>query len=239
MTFPLPVVCSPPPAPPQQFSDALTAPTGDQLVPSIILQTPRGAAWRHDSASMMWRFWRSISDPVCDLYSKLWKLAFASTACTLSGPSDPANNALDDWEAEWGLPDPCTAWQAFTEAQRIRALRVKIADPGGQSAQYFICAAQALGYSVAVSENRPMRCGQGRCGKTQLGAPANEVIWNVTLSTSTVTFFRCGGSKCGKDPLGTFGRARDLECELNDKRPAHTQVFFRYVYIGAPPPPFV
>jgi uncharacterized protein YmfQ (DUF2313 family) len=231
--------CPPPPGTPPQFSDALTAPSGEQLLPSILAQTPRGAAWRTDDVqdadhnSFQHRFWRAAADPVADLYAKLWKLAFASTACTLSGPEDPANDALEDWEAEFGLPDACTAFANLTVAQRKLILRQKIAQAeivawGGQSANYFICLAATLGYQITIAEYRPFRCGQARCGWHQAGGPNNEVFWQVFIRTPSINYFHCGKGMCGRDPLGSFGRHLDLECLLNQWKPAHTQVRFHY-----------
>jgi uncharacterized protein YmfQ (DUF2313 family) len=234
--------CPVPPGAATPFSDALTAPTGDLLLPSIIAQTPRGAAWRTDEVasadhnSFQHRFWRAVADPIADLYAKAWKLAVASTACTLSGPEDPRNDSLEDWESEWGLPNPCTASVVFSVAQRKLSLRQKIAGSeiykfGGQSINYFVCLANTLAYQVTIQEYRPFRCGQGQCGHTQIGGPVNEVFWQVLVVTNTLSYFHCGKGMCGRDPLGSFGRKLDLECEFNKWKPAHTQIRFHYKYV--------
>ena len=237
--------CPPAPATPLSFSDALTAPTGDALLPTIIAQTPRGAAWRTDEvqdsgdSSFQHRFWRAVADPIAALYAKAWKLAFASTACTLSGPEDQLNDSLEDWESERGLPDPCTASIIFSVATRKLILRQKVVGAeivqwGGQSAQYFICLAKTRGYTIAVNEYRPLRCGQGRCGRTEIGGPVNEVFWQVFVATPTIKYFHCGDratGMCGRDPLGSFGRKLDLECELNTWKPAHTKIRYHYIYV--------
>jgi uncharacterized protein YmfQ (DUF2313 family) len=238
------IVCPPPPGDPTPFSDALSAPTGAELLPSIIAQTPRGAAWRTDEVadagheSYQHRFWRAVADPLADLYAKLWKLALASTGCTLSGPEDAENDALADWEREFGLPEPCLAGVTLSVAQRKKILREKIASQGGQSIAYFVCLARRLGYEVTIRETRLFRCGEGRCGKHPIGGPANEVIWRVYVTSPSVGWFRLGVGRVGRDPLGSFGRRRDLECLFNQWKPAHTQIRFHYVYTGAPPPPF-
>ncbi len=237
--FPPPLVCPAPPGDPTPFSDALSFPTGEALLPSVIAQTPRGAAWRTDEQndgthnSYQHRFWRAVCDPLSDLYAKLWKLTLSSTACTLSGPEDPLNDALEDWEAEFALPEPCVADVAQTVAQHKFFLRMKLTDEGGQSIGYFTCLAAAFGYTITINEFGVMRCGQGRCGQTKIGSPENEVFWQVVVPTPSLKYFRCGGSQCGRDPLGAYGRKRDLECLFNKWRPAHTQVKFKYVYIGA------
>lgn len=245
------VTCAPPPGAPPPFSDALSAPTGDTLLPSIIAATPRGAAWRTDEVqdaghnSFQHRFWRAIADPIADLYAKLWKLAFASTACTLSGPEDAANDALDDWENEFGLPLPCTILAPPNVAIRKLLLRQQIASAeivahGGQSIAFFVCLAASLGYTISISEIRLLRCGQGKCGQAEIGGPGNEVFWTVFVTTNVLTWFRCGQGICGRDPLGSLGRHIDLECLMNLWKPAHTQIRFHYIYAGpapVPPPP--
>jgi uncharacterized protein YmfQ (DUF2313 family) len=241
MTLP----CEPAPGAPTAFSDALTNPSGDDLLPTILAQTPRGAAWRTDEVadsghtSYQHRFWRAVAEPLAAFYSKIWKLMMASTAATLSGPEDIENNALDDWEREFGLPEPCLAGVTLTVDQRKTILREKIATRGGQSVGYFICLAARIGYTVTIHETRLFRCGEARVGRDPVGHPRNEVIWRVYVTSPTVTFFRAGGSQVGRDPLGSFGRRKDLECLFNKWKPAHTQIRFHYIYTGAPPPPFV
>lgn len=232
------MTCPPPPGAPTPIADALSSPTGDALLPTIIAQTPRGPAWRTDEMadgdhnSFQHRFWRALADPLADLYAKLWKVALNSTGCTLIGPEDPASDALEDWEREFGLPEPCVADVVFAVERRKLLLRIKIAAEGGQSIAYFICLAATLGYEITIGEFVPFRCGQGRCGHTQIGGPNNEVFWEVFVATPVVTYFRCGQGRVGKDPLGAFGRARDLECLMNKWKPAHTQIRFHYHYVG-------
>lgn len=233
------MTCPPPPGAPTPISDALADPSGDALLPSIIAQTPRGPAWRTDEMadghhdSVQHRFWRVLADPLADLYAKLWKVARNSTAATLIGPEDPTSDALKDWEDEFGLPEPCLANDALTVERRKLLLRMKVAAQGGQSIDYFKCLALTLGYEIEIEEFVPFRCGQGRCGHTQIGGPNNEVSWEVFVTSPVVSYFRCGQSRCGRDPLGSFGRRKDLECLLNKWKPAHTQIRCHYQYVGA------
>lgn len=235
--------CPLPPSDTTPFSDPLSAPTETTLLPSVLAQTPRGPAWRTDEVadadhnSMQHRFWTVIGAALAPLYAKAWKLALASTACTLSGPEDPDNDALADWENEFGLPEPCVAGRPQTVDQRKFSLRMKIADLGGQSIGYFMCLAAFYGYTVKIHETRVLRCGFGRLGgPAWVGGGANEVVWTVRVATPALNFFRvgqAGGGRCGFDPLLSFARAYELECLINTWKPAHTQVRFQYVYTGA------
>ncbi|WP_246722397.1 putative phage tail protein [Methylosinus sp. H3A] len=88
------------------------------------------------------------------------------------------------------MPDPCLAGVTQTVERRKLFLRMRIAAKGGQSIAYFICLAATLGYEIAISESRPFRCGQGRCGKTQIGSANNEVIWRVYVTIAGSSSFR-------------------------------------------------
>ena len=135
---------------PPMPQDALSAPTGDALLPPLLALLPRGAAWRTDTVadsdhdSFLHRFWRAVAEPVADLYAKAWELALQSTACTVT-------SGIDDWEREFGLPDSCVA-PAADVTDRVAALRERVAGEGGGSIPYFVCVAARLGYEITITE---------------------------------------------------------------------------------------
>ena len=74
---------------------------------------------------------------------------------------------LPDWERICGLPDACSGTIAVTVPERRAAILAKLTSRGGQSIAYLTTLAAALGYSVAISEFRPLRAGfhsGDRCG---------------------------------------------------------------------------
>lgn len=148
--------------------------------------------------------------------------------CTLLSEveSDPrqAELMLPEWEACFGLPDPCVP-QPQSLAQRQASLVARITASGGQSIPYFIALAASLGVVITITEFRPFRCGVSRCGSPL--APASErFTWRVNGPAVTIVKFRTGGSYCG-ERLGSFGNAL-LECVIRRYAPAHTTVVFAY-----------
>lgn len=140
-----------------------------------------------------------------------------------------AEELLADWEAVFGLPDPCiTGTQTISE--RKLAIEAQLTDKGGQSRARYIALAAALGYSITITEYRPFTCGRSHIGRDQLlGDETCRFVWRVAVPGSRITKFRCGVSRCGLDPLGHIARADDLECKLNELKPAHTDLVFAYL----------
>lgn len=131
-------------------------------------------------------------------------------------------------EREAGLPGPCVIADPTIEERRL-ALVNQWASRGGQSIPYFTAIATALGYTVAITEARPFRCGFSKCGGDhQCGDPAMRHHWWVAVPGPRINYFRCGQSQVGRDPLGFVRRAEDLECLLNRLKPAQTDLHFSY-----------
>jgi uncharacterized protein YmfQ (DUF2313 family) len=123
---------------------------------------------------------------------------------------DTTNACLPDWEFDYGLPDCCTPL-APTLAGRRAALAAKIASRGGQSKAYFIAVAAALGFTITITE----------------GA-ASTFTWTVHVSGAfTPILFRAGNSGAG-DLLTAYRPNAELECVLNQIKPAHTILNFAY-----------
>ena len=248
-----------PPVPPMP-GDALSNPTGDALLPQLLAVLPRGSAWRTDYVadaddnSFLHRYWRAVAEPVADLYAKAWELALQSTACTVS-------SGLTDWEAEFGLPDPCVA-PATNDIDRIAALREKVAGEGGGSIPYFVCVAARLGYDITITEPHFFEFGissfEGgglvpsyfEFGASAFGdqafsdftgtsveltdafAPDFQSYWIVNVLDAVPNYFEFGASSLGYDRFSDFASDLDLECVFNARKPGHTTLIFNYS--GAP-----
>ena len=210
--------------------DALSNPTGDALLPQMLALLPRGSAWRTDYVadadddSFLHRFWRAVSDPVSDLYAKSWELVLQSTACTLT-------SGLDDWNAEFGLPDPCVAPSSdFTD--QVAALREKVAGEGGGSIPYFVCLAARLGYTIEIEEPHFFECGISELidaaeNPDQLASDL-KAYWIVHVLNAVPTYFELGVGSVGYTRLSDFTTALDLECVFRARCPAHTTLVFDY-----------
>jgi uncharacterized protein YmfQ (DUF2313 family) len=61
-----------------------------------------------------------------------------------------------------------------------------------------------------------------------LGPPENRFYWSVNVNTNKLIWFRVDAGQCGIDPHLRIGLADDLECLLNQIKPAHTEIIFDY-----------
>lgn len=149
----------------------------------------------------------------------------AAAVLLLEQEADPfyTELLLPEWEADWGLPDPCTP-VAPTIAQRRAALLAKIAAQGGQSPAYFVAVAAAMGITITITEYSPFRLGS-RLGSPLLG-PGWQFVWQVNAPSITVRYLRLGSSALG-ERFATVSNT-ELACRLNQIRPAHT--LLRFVY---------
>lgn len=106
---------------------------------------------------------------------------------------------------------------------------------GGQSRQYFIDLATALGYpNVQIKEFSPFRAGRSRCGSTywRTGTPHDRFVWAMFVGAAPVRYFRAGRGRAGRDPRAKISRAFLLECLVRRWAPGHTQVIFQYSNSG-------
>jgi len=187
------------------------------FVGAIHALMPRGLAWPKDPNSIMGKVIAGLA-PMWVRHTQannnLLVDAFPATAVQL----------LPEWESALGLPDPC-AGESPTLAGRQQQVVARFTNSGGQSVPYFIAYAQALGYTVTVSEFTPFRMGQQRMG-CQLGTQDWAFAWQINAPPETVTYFAMGQSYMGQ-PLASWGNAV-LQCELTAIKPAHTILNFAY-----------
>jgi uncharacterized protein YmfQ (DUF2313 family) len=142
--------------------------------------------------------------------------------------ADPRNadETLDDWESNLGLPDPCVG-QLATLQERRQAVVARYTSGGGQSRKYFIALAAAMGYVITIDEFRPFVTGLSRCGDVLNGPATCRFYWRVHVPGLRYTPFRTGQSRCG-EKLGSIERAADLECELTRLQPGEATLIFSY-----------
>lgn len=145
----------------------------------------------------------------------------------LTDEVNPASTTelLSDWERASGLPDRCAGVLEDTLQGRRAALLAKITSTGGQSIEYFISVAKALGYEITIDEFRPFQAGRSRAGDALYNGDW-RYVWRVNAPETTIIEFRAGRSAAG-EPLRSWGNA-PLECKINQLKPAHTMVLFGY-----------
>jgi uncharacterized protein YmfQ (DUF2313 family) len=215
--------------------------SGDDYADAYLALLPHGPAWSRDPLGTLVSF--------CYGLCQYWGFVDSRAADLLETESDPRSTLelLPDWERAWGLPDPCVTEPQGVAARRT-ALVTKMTMLGGQSRQFFINLAAALGYTVTITEYLPYQCGISRVGDTrsaldnpeeptkymwQLGPPELRYYWTVHVGALKLIYFRTGISECGIDRLLAIGHAQDLECLIDRYKPAHTDVVFDYSEVVA------
>lgn len=161
--------------------------------------------------------------------------------------SDPRTTSelLVDWERALGLPDPCTGPLDSVEKRRT-ALVGRLIQGGGQSRDFYVQLAAALGYTISIVEHRPPWIDEAVIGDelTEVDEPpvvdhaligdtlADNVAWaftwDVIAEQVTQEYATVDNAEIG-DPLSTWGNGL-LECTLGRLKPAHTHL--RFLYIG-------
>ncbi len=180
---------------------------------------PRGRAWPRALDTTLANVAGGISDTFFGLHAEMVQL--------LDVESDPAQTVqlLPDWEADFGLPDPCVAPNPSL-AQRHAALLAKIAGIGGQSTEYLISVAAALGYTITITTWTPAAYGIGQYGVADYLGADWRFAWRVNAPTVTVTYAKYGAAAYG-DPFWSISDTA-LECRLRAIGPAYGILWFKY-----------
>jgi uncharacterized protein YmfQ (DUF2313 family) len=194
--------------------------TGEDFLAGFQALLPTGPVWPREPDATLTQTLLALSTPYT---------GNAASAGNLLNDAFPATteSLIPEWEESLGLPDPCTPDNPST-AQRRAAILAKFIGSGGQSAQYFINVAKALGFTITITEFSPFRLGYSTLGSPLMG-PGWEDVWRINAPDITVSYFRLGISKLG-DPFWTIGNT-ELECRLRSIAPAHT--ILQFVYGGA------
>jgi len=190
--------------------------TANQYFEEMKALLPRGVFWEIEDGDVLSNLLGALSEEFARIDAR---------ALGLLDEVDPRTvyELLADSERDLGLPDSCTD-QVDTLAERRDALHSKLISVGGQSRQYFISLAQALGYSITISEFRSFVAGGGAAG----GALTNSQwshAWQANAAAETIREFVVGSA--AGESLRDWGN-ESLECVLNKYKPAHTTVLFAY-----------
>jgi uncharacterized protein YmfQ (DUF2313 family) len=110
---------------------------------------------------------------------------------------------LPDWERNWGLPDPCYT-EPTTIHDRQLALVQRMTMQGGQSRQFFIDLATALGYSISISEYRPFMVGIDRCGDSRVTGDGTNPMFSDTFMRGYVPVCDPQGDRVANGELSEY-----------------------------------
>lgn len=216
------------PTQPPSVADRESAPTAGDLLPQVIAMAPRGVIWGTDEASdgtgvspVMRRVWTAVAGWLADYYA----LAFETATQTF--PSS-ISYSLDDWEAEYGLPDPCTSPDSGVQG-RINAVRARFGAQGGASPAYFICLAASVGYDITITEPSDFICELSECDGDDTVVNVNgHHEWVIRLLGLGDTWFYPDDGWLDETPLEGFLVATELECLLRRVAPTHATLIFDY-----------
>lgn len=199
---------------------------------------PPGRAWQRAKGSRIDRLLNGIAVELGRLDKRGEDLLRESDPRTTS-------ELLVDWERALGLPDPCTGPLDSVEKRRT-AIVARLIQGGGQSVEFFVQLAAALGYTITIVEHRPPWIDMAVIGDelTEIDEPpvvdhavigdtlADNVAWaftwDVVAEQVTQEYATVDAAEIG-DPLSTWGNDL-LECTLGRLKPAHTHL--RFLYIG-------
>ena len=116
------------------MSGFVTIPPPDAMLSSVQSLPPPGRAFPRDTDTLMAQLFSVKADVLTAVRQFILNLVNVEADPTLT------TELLPDWEADFGLPDPCTVANPSTD-QRRASLLAKIASQGGQSPEYFISVA--------------------------------------------------------------------------------------------------
>lgn len=192
--------------------------SADQYAQLLKDLLPPGLAFPREPGTDIERFLQGAAVELARVDARAESLAVEVNPATTT-------ELLTDWERAAGLPDRCAGVLEETLQGRRNALLAKLTSIGGQSIEYFISVARALGYEISISEFRPFRAGLSRAGDPLTNGKW-RFVWRVNAPEESIIYFRAGLSAAG-EALASWGN-EPLECKLNQLKPAHTRIIFSY-----------
>lgn len=131
---------------------------------------------------------------------------------------------LPDWEADFGLPDSCSA-ATPTLAERRASLMARLTDAGGVRIPRFVQIARALGYPDATTRRFTAHTCELSCE-----APIYSEDWRFAWQLGVPQQARVIDSTCEsgvEDPLRVWG-STELECVISRECPQPSTVLISY-----------
>jgi uncharacterized protein YmfQ (DUF2313 family) len=178
---------------------------------------PSGRVWPKDDSSVL----SSVSAALMPAYERNNDAAAFLLFDAFPGQSV---QLLPEWESTLGLPDPCTGPLA-TIQQQDAAVLAKFVGTGGQSPDYFIAVAAALGWTITITEFLPFEADVGHA-EDPLWDESGAYTWQVNAPLVTTYWFEADVSSADS-PLASWGNL-PLQCTLQRIAPAHTYLLFAY-----------
>jgi len=189
----------------------------DQYRDSLLGLFPPGAAWAREAGSKLYKWADGFAYECARIHSRA--LEFFDQV-----HPETTTELLSEWEAVLGLPDACTQ-SSQTIAQRRAAVVAKLSVPGGNSPQFYIDMAAALGFTVTITDFEPFQVGRSVVGDALTNGEW-QYAFQINAPTTTEIPFRVGTGTVG-EALAVWGND-ELECRITAAKPAHAVVLFVY-----------
>ena len=196
--------------------------SAEDYTTALLAMQPQGILWSRDPTSVRAQVLAALAPTLNRLNQN------AADLLNDAFPVQPVQ-LLPEWELSLGLPDTCTG-QLPTIQARQQAVAAKFVDTGGQSIDYFVRVAAALGYEITVTEYL-VSYGDLMCGDDLLHDDDGwNSYWLVNVFGSEEDYVFSGDVSFGDDYLDYYASSA-IECILTAIAPAHTTLGFQYVKI--------
>ncbi len=177
---------------------------------------PPGAAWPTAAEATLTQLLSALAEEFARVDVR---------ADELLAETDPRTTSemMWDWERVAGLPDACAVAidGERTTAQRRADLIGRLTTLGGQSRDYFVAVADAMGYEIVIEEF------QQQTVDDDVELPIYDepwvYAWRVLEPPTTIGYQTVEDTV--DDPLAYWGIAA-LECMIQRLKPAHTTVLY-------------
>jgi uncharacterized protein YmfQ (DUF2313 family) len=203
---------------------------------------PPGHAWNKRLNSNWAKLWLADGDGFVRLEEEVLRLIREANPLY-------ADASLTDWEAVTGLPDECTRLGEGADSRRA-AVIAKLQRPGGQSIDFFLQFLAPFGDQVEIQTDWPPflasvsvtgdRTWEIETGYVSLDGEEPDrdyyngwrFVWKVIRINHAGRRFRAGRGLVG-EPLiiwrdDSSEVDANLECRINQLKPAHTAVMYEY-----------
>lgn len=207
--------------------DALSNPSPESLQDSGLSLWPRGAAWGSPDGeavsrdSVIAKLTLALLSPFAELYKRVWQLTLESRSASIV-------DSLDDWERDYGLPDPCNRLSSSSIETRKNTLRERVRGLELNRPDEVVRMADRLGFVIAVYEPSGFNCGQSRLGNgDRVSAFGLGRQWAVLVYAAPFKRFQTGISQTGINRLLEFNFEL-LTCAIERYRPAWSKLSFNF-----------
>lgn len=176
---------------------------------------PKGQAWPTEPDSELGKLMHGVAEEFARIDARAEDLLRESHPST-------AFELFEEWEQMHGLPDTCASSDPTFQERRL-ALVQKYQMFGGQSREFFIAIAAALGFEITITEYRERSFGMDH--GTLYGDTEWNWVWQVNAALTNYAERSMG------EPFGEYYREwgnQRLECVLNRLVHAHRYLIFSY-----------